>query len=205
MMRVKPYITAYKNNQPVIVDEKLFEQYRTYIMDTLNAQVKYVYNRAKEMFTQSDDKTVNSGDLQVTTNLKGGMEFTPNGEVIFSDSKFKAAIDQLVNDLSALILTYNRPDEFLTVMQTEEFWALIIFVAADQNLTDLLADAMTAFFNATWGKTKKNPKDYQTRKSFIDMMQALRNGYNYDLSDLVVYDSDGKQYKLQGTVKACGK
>jgi len=211
-MKTKTYITLYKDNKPIIVDEKLFQENRIYIIDSINAYLKHIYNKAKEQFAESNTNTLECGKIDVTTNLKGGISFTNDGEVTFVDPDFKEGIQQLINDISALMLTYNRPEEFLTVMQTDEFWSLLIFVAADQASADLLTDALIAFFNATWGNTKndnwgntldKNQKEYLMRKSFLDMMITLRSGYDFDLANLKVYNSDWKEVKFKGVVKSC--
>jgi len=204
MMRANPYITVYQNNRPIVVTPELFSQYRTLIVDSLTAQLKYVYNHAKEIYTTSETQKINMGNITVETNLKGGMTFSPSGDVSISDPNFKKAIEQLINDTCSLILTYHRAEDFLTIMQTPEMWALLIFVGADQNLTDLLIAAEKEFFNQVYAKST-NTKEVATRRSIIAIVDALRAGQSIDLSKLTFYDQSGKKVEATGTIYPCEK
>jgi len=204
MMRANPYITLYQNNKPVAVTPELFSQYRTLIVDSLTAQLKYVYNHAKEKYTVQDTKKINMGNITVETNLKGGMTFSPSGDVSISDPNFKKAIEQLINDTCSLMLTYHRAEDFLTIMQTPEMWALLIFVGADQQLTDLLIAAEKEFFNQVYAKST-NTKEVATRRSIIAIVDALRAGQSIDLSKLTFYDQNGKKVDATGTIYPCEK
>jgi len=204
MMRARPYITILIDKKPVVVTPDLFDQYRTFIVDSLNAQLKYVYNHAKEKYTTSETQKINMGNITVETNLKGGMTFSPNGDVSISDPNFKEAIEQLINDTCSLILTYHRAEDFLTIMQTPEMWALLIFVGADQHLTDLLIAAEKEFFNQVYAKST-NTKEVATRRSIIAIVDALRAGQSIDLSKLTFYDQSGKKVDATGTIYPCEK
>ena len=204
MMTTKPYITLLIDKKPVVVTPELFQTYRTFIMDSLFAYLKYVYNHAKEKFTTQETQKIPMGDITVETNLKGGLIFSPNGEVTFSDPNFKRAIEQLINDTCSLMLTYHRAEDFLSIMQTPEMWALLIFVGADQNLTDLLIAAEKEFFNEVYANSK-NTKEVATRKSIIAIVDALRAGRPIDLSTLTFYDQNGNKVNASGTIYPCEK
>jgi len=204
MMRANPYITILINKKPVVVTPNLFSQYRTFITDSLNRQLRYVYNHAKEKYTTTETQKINMGSITVETNLKGGMTFSPGGDVSISDPNFKKAIEQLINDVSSLMLTYHRAEDFLTIMQTPEMWALLIFVGADQQLTDLLIAAEKEFFNQVYAKST-NTKEVATRKSIIAIVDALRAGQSIDLSKLTFYDQSGNKVDATGTIYPCEK
>jgi hypothetical protein len=204
MMRANPYITVYQNNKPIVVTPELFQTYRTLIIDSLHRYLKYVYNHAKEKFTTQETQKINMGNITLETNLKGGLTFSPNGEVTFSDPNFKKAIEQLINDTCSLMLTYHRAEDFLSIMQTPEMWALLIFVGADQNLTDLLIAAEKEYFNAVYANSK-NTKEVATRKSIIAIVDALRAGRPIDLSTLTFYDQNGNKVNASGTIYPCEK
>ena len=201
---LKPYITLYQDNKPIVVTPELFQTYRTFIMDSLHAYLKYVYNRAKEKFTTQETQKIPMGNITVETNLKGGLTFSPNGEVTFTDPNFKKAIEKLINDTCSLMLTYYRAEDFLSIMQTPEMWALLIFVGADQNLTDLLIAAEKEFFNEVYASSK-NTKEVATRRSIIAIVDALRAGRPIDLSTLTFYDQNGNKVNASGTIYPCEK
>ena len=202
MMRANPYITVYQDNKPIVVTPELFQTYRTFIMDSLHAYLKYVYNRAKERFTTQETQKIPMGNITVETNLKGGLTFSPNGEVTFTDPNFKKAIEKLINDTCSLMLTYYRAEDFLSIMQTPEMWALLIFVGADQNLTDLLIAAEKEFFNEVYASSK-NTKEVATRRSIIAIVDALRAGRPIDLSTLTFYGKNGNKVSLSGKIYPC--
>ena len=204
MMRANPYITVYQNNKPIVVTPELFQTYRTLIVDSLHAYLKYVYNHAKEKFTTQETQKINMGSITVETNLKGGLTFSPNREVTFSNPNFKKAIEQLINDTCSLMLTYHRAEDFLSIMQTPEMWALLIFVGADQDLTDLLITAEKEFFNEVYANSK-NTKEVATRKSIIAIVDALRAGRPIDLGTLTFYDQNGNKVNASGTIYPCEK
>ncbi|MGC8699211.1 MAG: hypothetical protein ACP5RE_03450 [Candidatus Acidifodinimicrobium sp.] len=195
-------ITILVDNRPVQVSPADFGKYRSVIIDGINAQIKYVYNRAKEKFTTASSTNVKVGKYTVQTNLASGLAFSPDGDVEINDSAFHDVLRRLFSDVASLMLTYNRPDEFLSMIQTPELWAMLVFVGADEELTDLFIKAELAFFDATWGKSK-DVKEVEMRKSIIDMLLSLKNGKSYDLSNLKLVDSDGKPVKINGTVTPC--
>lgn len=196
------YITVEVDGRPVQVSPADFGKYRAVIIDGLNAGIKYVYNRAKEKFMGPNSNTIDVGNYRVQTNLTGGLSFSRDGNVEITDPAFKQVLTKLFNSIASLMLTYNRPDEFLSMLQTPELWALLAFVGADQDLTDTMIKAELAFFNATWG-TSKDTKQVEMRKSIIAMLLALKEGKSYDLSKLTLYDSNGARVNLKGTVNGC--
>ncbi len=198
-MYPKP-INVYVNDRPVPVSTEDFGKYRSVIIDGINAQIKYVYNRAKEKFMAPVSTEIRIGSYTVKTNLKGGLKFDPSGEVYIDDPAFLEALRSLFNDIAALMLIYHRTDEFLSMLQTPELWALLVFVAADEELTDMFTQAELEFFNSTWKKTG-NTKEVEMRESIIEMLLALRNGQSYDLSRLKLYDDQGKPVKLTGKLE----
>jgi len=199
---LKPYITLYQNKKPIVVTPELFQTYRTFIVDSLHAYLKYVYNRAKEKFTTQETQKINMGNITVETNLKGGLTFSPNGEVTFSDPNFKKAIDKLINDTCSLMLTYHRAEDFLSIMQMPEMWPLLIFLGADQYLTDLLINAEKDFFDGVWMKST-SVKQIEIKKSIIAIVDALRAGKSIDLSTLIFYDKNGNKVSLSGKIYPC--
>jgi len=116
-------------------------------------------------------------------------------------------LGKLINEVSSLTLTYNRPDEFLSIMQLPEMWALLEFIGADDHLTDLLIRAEKAYFDAVWDETL-NTRVWETRRSIIAIVDALRAGKPIDLSNLIFYDNydrRGKEMKIEGTLYPCEK
>ena len=195
-------ITILVDKQPVQVSPADFGKYRSVIIDGINAQIKYVYNRAKEKFTTSNSTNLNVGQYTVQTNLTSGLVFRPDGNVEIDDPAFHRVLTDLFSDIASLMLTYYRPDEFLSMLQTPELWALLVFVGADEELTDLFIKAELAFFDATWGKSK-DIKEVEMRKSIIDMLLTLKNGQTFDLRNLKLVDSSGKPVTLDGTITPC--
>jgi len=200
---LKPYITIYDQDKKLVaVTSELFRQHQSYLIDSIRNQLAYVYNHAKEIYTTPRTLKINMGQIKVETNLKGGMTFSPKTGIRLSKPNFKKAIKQIVNDVSSFQLTYGMADDFLILMREPEMWALLIFVGADQYLTDLLINAEKDFFDGVWMKST-NVKQIEIKKSIIAIVDALRAGKSIDLSTLIFYDKNGNKVSLSGKIYPC--
>ncbi len=196
-------IVIKENGNPVEVRPEDFGKYRSVIIDGINASIKYIYNKVKEKYYVPDQsRQLTVGKYTVKTSLKGGLAFTPDGQIYIEDTALKQVLNKLIRDIASLMTTYKRADEFLSILQTPEFWALIVFVGADQELTDTLLQAELEFFNVTWAKSS-NIKQKEMRQSIVNMLLALKNGNKFDLKNLKLYDNEGNPVSITGQIEPC--
>jgi len=206
MINGNPHIMVFENEKAIPLQPEAFDKYKSWIMDSLNGQLKSACSQVIELFTISERKQFLSNGITVETNLDKGMTFF-SGKVFLGNPPFNTALGKLINEVSSLTLTYNRPDEFLSIMQLPEMWALLEFIGADDHLTDLLIRAEKAYFDAVWDQTL-NTRVWEMRRSIIAIVNALRAGKPIDLSKLILfddYDRHGKEMKVEGTLYPCEK
>jgi len=197
---------VFENEKSIPLQPDDFNKYKSWIMDSLREQLKSTYNQAKEVFTIPGMDISPMNKITVKTNLDRGMIFFSD-KVFLGNPPFNTALGKLINEVSSLTLTYNRPDEFLSIMQLPEMWALFKFIGAEDHFTDLLIRAEKAYFDAIWDKTL-NTRVWVTRRSIIAIADALRAGKPIDLSNLIFYDNydkHGKEIKAEGTIYPCEK
>jgi len=206
------YITIGPKGHEVIVDEAMYSANRATIMDSLVSSIQHVYHKAKDLLSVDPNESPNSttqditGQIKLQTNLKGGIKFNQDGQVVFTDSNFKEAIKDIATYASSLVLTYHDNDAFFQILNMYEFKMLFLFIAADQEATDRLAKALFAFFDVAWRKPTKTPsKDLEMRESLIQLVQHMKIGKEFDLSKLILYNTEEKKEDVKGTIYPCGR
>jgi len=206
MSNGNPRIIVFENEKSIPLQPDDFDKYKSWIMDSLREQLKSTYNRAKEGFTIPGMNIFPMNKITVKTNLDRCKIFFSD-KVFLGNPPFNGALGKLINEVSSLTLIYNRPDEFLSIMQLPEIWALFKFIGADDHFIDLLIRAEKTYFDVIWDKTL-NKRVWVTRRSIIAIADALRAGKPIDLSNLIFYDNfdkHGKEIKAEGTIYPCEK